>query len=58
MKAIGTAALWVGILSLVVGGVSRILLMPLRGIEAHAFLGLAQACLLVSIAISLTCCDK
>jgi len=53
MHAIGRGMLWVGLISLGVGMISRVTYMPLYGITAKSFLGLAQACFLSTIATAL-----
>jgi len=52
MKKAADIALVIGIISLVVGMVSRWVIAPVMGIEAHAFLSFGMACLLLSIAVS------
>ncbi len=54
MKGSGQIALWAGVASLVLGMVSRALVVPIYGIEAHAMVEFAQACFLLAIATSLT----
>lgn len=51
----------IGIISLLAGVVSRLLLMPIPvpgGLEANALLSFASACFLLSIALSVSCCKK
>lgn len=58
MKAIVKIALVVALISLVVGIISRLTLVPVpitpgRGIEAQAFLAFTNTCLLIAIAFML-----
>ena len=55
MKSIAAVALAIGIISLVVGIVSRFTLVPLPpvNIKAHAILQFTNTCLLLSIALLL-----
>lgn len=53
MRQAGQVAVWVGLASVVVGIVSRLIYTPVIGIEAHAFLDFAQTCFLFAIAVSL-----
>lgn len=53
MHGIGRWMLWIGLISLVVGVVSRMTYIPLYGITAQSFLELAQACFLGTIATAL-----
>ena len=54
MQQVGKAALVVGLVSLVVGVISRLTMTPILGIEAQAFLQFTQACFLLTIATSLS----
>ncbi len=51
MRVIGQAAVLVGIVSLAVGVYSRWVFEPILRLQAHAFLGFAQACFLLAIAL-------
>lgn len=55
MKKIAYVALGIGVISLIIGIISRLTLIPVGavGLEAQAFLGLANTCLLISIALAL-----
>ena len=57
MKKAARAALILAGLSLLIGIVSRVFVMPIpddvRGLEANAFLRFTNTCLLASIALSL-----
>jgi len=53
MKGIVQAVIAVAVVSVVVGVISRIMLVPVRGIQAHAFLEFGQVCLLLAIALQL-----
>lgn len=50
----------VGIVSLIIGVVSRLLCVPIppMGLEANALLSFASTCFLLSIALSVLCCKK
>lgn len=50
MERIGHFALIIGMVSLVAGIFSRLFVIPLYGIEAHAVIQFAQTCFLLSIA--------
>ena len=50
MRLIGKIAFWFGCAALFVGVVSRWYREPIQGIEAHAFLGFAQAAFLMATA--------
>ncbi|MFH1857814.1 MAG: hypothetical protein ABH845_02790 [Candidatus Omnitrophota bacterium] len=52
MKGLANALLVAAALCVVIGIISRLSLQPVIGIEAHAFLDLAQTCLLAVIALS------
>ena len=54
MKGGHGAVLGLGVLSLAVGVVSRLMQQPIAGIEAHAIIEFASACFLLAIALS--CC--
>ena len=58
MKKLGQLSLIVGFVTLVVGIYSRLTVMPIRGIEAHAFLDFTQACFLLAIASFISECKK
>jgi hypothetical protein len=58
MKKLGQLALLVGFISLIIGMYSRIVIEPIRGIEAHAFLDFTQACFLLAIASFIAECKK
>ena len=53
MRKICEAFIVVAAISLIVGVISRLMVKPIIGIEAQAFLQFAQACLLFAIAIGL-----
>ena len=50
----------IGIVSLIVGVISRLLVVPIppMGLEARALLQFANTCFLLSIAVSLLQCKK
>ncbi len=50
MRQAGKVALVGGLISLVIGIISRMILQPVMGIEAHAFIEFTQACFLFAIA--------
>ncbi len=50
MRGLGKLAVSAGILSLIVGILSRWFREPIQGVEAHAMLAFAQACFLLGIA--------
>jgi len=52
MKNLAVASVVIGIISLVVGIYSRLILEPVYGLEARAFLGFAGVCLLLTIALA------
>ena len=52
MKKICEAFIVVAAISLIVGIISRLIVKPILGIEAQAFLQFTQACLLFAIAIT------
>jgi len=52
MKKVCEAFLIVAVISLIVGIISRLLVEPIIGIEAQAFLQFTQTCLLFAIAIA------
>ena len=52
MKGLANGLLVVAALSIVIGIISRVSLQPVVGIEAQAFLQLAQTLLLATIALS------
>jgi hypothetical protein len=52
MRKICEAFIVVAAVSLVVGLISRLMVQPILGIEAQAFLQFTQACLLFAIAIA------
>ena len=58
MRQAGKIAIWLGLASLVVGIYSRFTWVPIRGIEAQAFLQFTQACFLFSIAAFMASCEK
>ena len=52
MKKICEALIVVAAVSLIVGVISRLIVEPIMGIEAQAFLQFTQACLLFAIALA------
>jgi len=52
MKKICEALIVVAAISLIVGVISRLIVKPIMGIEAQAFLQFTQACLLFAIALA------
>ncbi len=56
MKAVVNILVGVGVISLVIGVISRFTLTPVQGIEAHAFLAFTNTCLLLAIALTLLKC--
>ena len=52
MRKICEAFIVVAAVSLIVGLISRLMVQPILGIEAQAFLQFTQACLLFAIAIA------
>jgi len=52
MRKICEAFIVVAAVSLIVGVISRLIVKPILGIEAQAFLQFTQACLLFAIAIA------
>ena len=52
MRKICEAFLIVAAVSLIVGVISRLIVKPILGVEAQAFLQFTQACLLFAIAIA------
>ncbi len=52
MKKICEAFIIVAVISLIVGVISRLIVEPIMGVEAQAFLQFTQACLLFAIAIA------
>lgn len=53
MKAVADIAIVIGVISVVVGIISRWTIAPIMGVEAHAFLEFSAVCLLLAIALSL-----
>jgi hypothetical protein len=53
MRGAAQAALVVGVISVIVGIISRVTYEPIQGIEAHAFLQFSQTCFLFAIAVFL-----
>lgn len=53
MKVVADIAIVIGVISVVIGIVSRWTVAPVMGIEAHAFLEFSAVCLLLAIAVSL-----
>lgn len=53
MKLAADIAIVIGIISVVIGIVSRWSIVPVMGIEAHAFLDFSAVCLLLAVALSL-----
>ena len=58
MKNIASIAILVAAISLTIGLISRLFVLPMpitpgKGVEAHAFLEFANTCLLISIALTL-----
>ena len=51
MRKICEAFIVVAAVSLIVGVISRLIVKPIMGIEAQAFLQFTQACLMFAIAI-------
>jgi len=51
MRKVCEAFIVVAVISLIVGVISRLIVKPILGIEAQAFLQFTQACLLFAIAI-------
>lgn len=58
MQQAGKLVLWVGVASLVIGIYSRWTRLPIRDIEAQAFLQFTQACFLFSIAAFMVSCKS
>ncbi len=52
MKKICEAFIIVAVISLIVGVISRLMVKPILGIDAQAFLQFTQACLLFAIALA------
>lgn len=52
MKAVADIAIAIGVISIIVGLVSRWTIAPIMGIEAHAFLSFGIACMVLAIALS------
>jgi hypothetical protein len=52
MKKICEAFIVVAIISLIVGVISRLMVKPIMGIDAQAFLQFTQTCLLFAVAIA------
>ena len=52
MRKICEAFIVVAAISLVLGIISRLMVKPVMGIDAQAFLQFAQACLLFAVAIA------
>jgi hypothetical protein len=52
MKGICEAFIIVAVISLIVGIISRLIVEPILGIEAQAFLQFSQTCLLFAIALA------
>ncbi|HEX9780864.1 MAG TPA: hypothetical protein VGB20_06600 [bacterium] len=53
MRGAGQFAVIIGLVSMLVGIYSRWTVIPIRGIEAHAFLQFSQTCFLFAIAVFL-----
>ena len=58
MQQLGNAALWVGVVSLVLGVGSRLTATPIVGVESYAIVEFAKVCFLLSVAASLAVCKK
>ena len=54
MRSPGRVALWVGVLALIAGMASRVLILPFYGIESRAMVQFAEACFLLAIAVNVT----
>ncbi len=52
MRKICEAFIVVAAISLIVGVISRLIVEPIMGIEAQAFLQFTQACLLFAVALA------
>ncbi len=52
MRKVCEAFIVVAVVSLIIGVISRLMVQPILGIEAQAFLQFTQACLLFAIAIA------
>ena len=52
MRKICEVFIVVAAVSLIVGVISRLIVMPILGIEAQAFLQFSQTCLLFAVAIA------
>jgi len=52
MKGGANAAILIGVVSLAVGVISRLLRQPIGGVEAHAIVEFSQACFLLGIALA------
>jgi len=50
MKGLGKIAIWVGVVSWVIGIISRVMVKPIAGLESRAFAGFAALCFLFAIA--------
>lgn len=53
MKMVSDIAIVIGVISVVVGVISRWTVAPVAGVEAHAFLDFSAVCLLLAIALLL-----
>ena len=53
MKNASGAVIGIGVLSLVIGLISRLMKQPIAGVESHAIVEFAQACFLLAIALGL-----
>lgn len=49
MQGIGRLSWWAGVVAIALAVLSRLLVEPVYGIEAHAIIAFAQACFLMAI---------
>ena len=53
MKKVADAVIIIGVISIIVGIISRITMRPVSGVFANAFLGFSGVCFLLAIALIL-----